>query len=96
MGLRKHLQNLEKEGTLLKVTKPVSKRLEAAGILKAVEPKPVLFENVKDSDYRIMGNLFCSKESIASYLGITTDNIIPTLSKAIEDRSPPEEVKTAP
>ncbi|MFX0169847.1 MAG: UbiD family decarboxylase [Candidatus Hodarchaeota archaeon] len=96
MGLREYLQKLEKEDILLKITKPVSKRLEAAGILKAVEPKPVLFENVKDSDYRIMGNLFCSKDSIASYLGITTDQIIPTLSKAIEDRSPPTEVKSAP
>lgn len=96
MGLREHLLKLEKEGSLLKITKPVSKSLEAAGILKAVEPKPVLFENVKDSDFRIMGNLFCSKDSVASYLGISTSEIIPTLSKAIEDRSMPEEVKVAP
>ncbi len=96
MGLRDHLQILEKQGSLLKITKPVSKRLEAAGILKKVEPQPVIFENVKDSEYRIMGNLFCSKESVASYLGITTKKIIPTLSQAIEDRSPPEEIKIAP
>lgn len=96
MGLRKHLQKLEKEGSLLKITKPVSKSLEAAGILKAVEPRPILFGNIKDSEYRIMGNLFCSKESIASYLGISIKDIIPTLSKAIEDRSLPKEVKTAP
>ena len=96
MGLRKHLSKLEKEGSLLKITKPVSKRLEAAGILKAVEPKPVLFENVSDSAYRIMGNLFCSKESVANYLGITTSEIIPTLSKAIEDRSVPEMIQDAP
>ncbi|MDO8122874.1 MAG: UbiD family decarboxylase [Candidatus Hermodarchaeota archaeon] len=96
MGLREHLKKLGKEGSLLKIAKPVSKRLEAAGILKTVEPKPVLFENVKDSEFRIMGNLFCSKDSIASYLGISTSEIIPTLSKAIEDRSAPEEVKVAP
>jgi UbiD family decarboxylase len=96
MGLREYLQKLEKEGTLLKIEKPVSKRLEAAGVLKAVEPKPVLFENVTDSKFRIMGNLFCSKESVASYLGISTKDIIPTLSIAIEDRSPPKEIKDAP
>ncbi|MFW9830624.1 MAG: UbiD family decarboxylase [Candidatus Thorarchaeota archaeon] len=96
MGLRKYLKKLEQTGSLLKVSKPVSKRFEAAGILKAVEPKPVLFENVKDSAYRIMGNLFCSKESIASYLGITTKEIIPILSKAIEDRSKPEVIEKAP
>jgi UbiD family decarboxylase len=51
---------------------------------------------VKESDFRIMGNLFCSKDSVASYLGISTNEIILTLSKAIEDRSVPEEVKVAP
>jgi UbiD family decarboxylase len=96
MDLRDHLTKLDKEGALLKITKPVSKRLEAGGILKAVEPRPVLFENVKDSDYRIMGNLFCSKESVANYLGISTSEIIPTLSKAIEERSLPEEIQNAP
>jgi len=96
MNLRRHLKKLDKEGTLLKITEPVSKRLEAGGILKAVEPRPVLFENIKDSDYRIMGNLFCSKESVASYLGINTNELIPTLSKAIEDRSVPEIIQKAP
>ncbi len=96
MGLREHLNKLDKTGSLLKITKPVSKRLEAGGVLKAIEPKPVLFENVKDSDYRIMGNLFCSKESVADYLGITTGDIIPTLNKAIEDRSTPEVIQDAP
>jgi 2,5-furandicarboxylate decarboxylase 1 len=96
MGLREYLNKLDKAGSLLKITQPVSKRLEAAGILKAVEPKSVLFENVTDSDYRIMGNLFCSKESVATYLGITTDEIIPTLSKAIEERSAPKRIKDAP
>ncbi|MFX1319019.1 MAG: UbiD family decarboxylase [Promethearchaeota archaeon] len=96
MNLRSHLKKLDKEGTLLKITEPVSKRLEAGGILKAVEPRPVLFENVKDSDYRIMGNLFCNKESVASYLGINTNELIPTLSKAIEDRSVPETIHNAP
>jgi len=62
MSLREHLNKLEKEGSLLQISKPVSKRLEAAGILKAVEPRPVLFENIKDSEYRIMGNLFCGKK----------------------------------
>lgn len=96
MGLREYLQKLDQDGSLLKISKPVSKKLEAGGILKAVEPQPVLFENVSDSDYRIMGNLFCNKESVAAYLGITTDEMIPTLSKAIEDRAVPEQIQNAP
>jgi UbiD family decarboxylase len=96
MGLRDYLKKLDKDGTLLKITKPVSKNLEAAGILKAVEPRPVLFENVKEVDFRIIGNIFCTKENIASYLGISTPKIIPELTRAIDKRSKPEEIKSAP
>lgn len=96
MGLREHLKKLEKEGSLLKIRKPVSKNLEAAGILKAIEPQPALFENIKESPFRIMGNLFCNKESVASYLDIKVSELIPTLTKAIEDRVVPEKIKTAP
>ncbi len=96
MGLREYLEKLEKEGKLLKIKKPVSRKLEAAGILKAAEPKPVLFEQIKESPYRIVGNICCSKDSIASYLGIATKDLIPELSRAIKDRSPPKEVKSAP
>jgi len=95
MGFREYIQRLEQEGTLLKIRKPVSKNLEAAGILKAAEPRPVLIERVKETPYRIAGNLFCGKERIASYLGIETRDLIPTLSRAIEKRSRPEEVEEA-
>jgi UbiD family decarboxylase len=96
MGLRDYLSRLDKSGRLLKVKKPVSKRLEAAAILKAVEPRPVLFEHVKESPLRIMGNIFCSKDDIAAYLNVATRDLIPTLTRAIEHHSPPQEVKTAP
>lgn len=96
MGLRDYLSRLEKDGRLLKSKKPVSKRLEAAAILKALEPRPVLFETVKESPHRIVGNIFCSKDDIAAYLNISTRDMIPTLTRAIERRSLPKEVKTAP
>jgi 2,5-furandicarboxylate decarboxylase 1 len=96
MGLREYLSRLEKTGKLLKIKKPVSKRLEAAGLLKAVEPRPVMFETIKESPYRMVGNIFCTKDDIASYLNISAREMIPTLSRAIEHRSPPNEVKTAP
>ncbi|MCK5303264.1 MAG: UbiD family decarboxylase, partial [Candidatus Thorarchaeota archaeon] len=70
--------------------------LEIAGVLKALEPTPALFENVKESEFRVAGNLFCTKEQIGDYFGIKTEDIIPTLTKAIENRSPPEATKDAP
>lgn len=78
------------------VTEPISKTYEIAGVLKKLEPTPALFENVKESDFRVIGNLFCTKASFAHYLGITVSEILPALAKAIDNRSPCEVVSTAP
>lgn len=78
------------------VTEPISKTYEIAGVLKKLEPTPALFENVKESDFRVIGNLFCTKASFAVYLGITVSEILPALAKAIDNRSPCEVVSTAP
>lgn len=96
MGFREHLARLDDEGKLLRVKKEVSRRLEAAGILKAVEPRPVLFEKVRESGFRVAGNMFCTKDAIASYFGIQASEIIPFLTKAIDHRKEPEVVDSGP
>ena len=87
---------MENEGKLLRIKKAFSRRLEAAGILKAVEPRPVLFEEIKESEFRVAGNLFCTKDDIASYFGIQARQLIPFLTKAIDERKKPEVVNSAP
>lgn len=96
MSLRSYLQRLEARGQLLHVSTPISKAYEVAGVLKQIEPRPVLFENVLESPFRVAGNLFCSKASFADYFGIPVSQIIPTLSSAIDQRSAPEMVSSAP
>ncbi len=96
MGLREHVKNIEDRGILRKVEVEVSKKLEISGILKEIEPTPVLFNKVKESKFRVIGNLFCTKESISSYFGVTPADLIPMLSKAIKAPSEPEVVSSAP
>ncbi|MFW9850058.1 MAG: UbiD family decarboxylase [Candidatus Thorarchaeota archaeon] len=96
MILEDYIGILEQKGKLTTVKKEISTKYEIAGFLKTVEPKPVLFENVKESEFRVAGNLFCTKGQIADYFGITPEEIIPTLAKAIENRSPPEIIENAP
>ncbi len=88
MTLRSYLQQLTNSGEMLTIKDSVSKTYEMAGILKKLEPRPVLFENVKDSRFRVMGNLLCSKAAFASYLSLEVKDIIPSLAQAIEERSP--------
>ncbi|WP_455363961.1 UbiD family decarboxylase [[Eubacterium] cellulosolvens] len=96
MGFREHLEKLEKDNQIIKVEKEISKRLEISGFLKAVEPQPVIFTKVKDSNFRVAGNLFCTKESIASYFNISPSDLIPTMIKAIEEKKKPEIIEKAP
>ena len=96
MNLRDHLQQIQEQRKLLQINKPVSKHLQTAGILKVSEPKVVMFQNIIESDYPAMGNLFCTKASFADYLGITQQDIIPTLTRAIDEHKPPQAVSSAP
>ncbi len=96
MSLREFLTKLEQDDNLIRITKPISKSFEVAGVLKELEPTPVIFENVKDSEFPVFGNLLGSKTAFADYLGIEVSEIIPTLTNAIENRSPCEIVSIAP
>ncbi|MFX1426104.1 MAG: UbiD family decarboxylase [Promethearchaeota archaeon] len=96
MGFREYIEGINKKGILRNVDIEVSKKLEISGILKEIEPTPVIFNNVKESEFRVVGNVFCTKNVIASYFGVTTADLIPMLSKAIEQRSEPEIVSKAP
>lgn len=89
MSLRDYVQILEQSGRLVIVREPVSKTYEIAGVLKKLEPRPVLFESVKESRFRIIGNLFCGKGPFADYLGIEPSRIIRALSAAIASASRP-------
>ena len=90
MILENYIKALQEQGKITTVKREISKHLEVAGVLKALEPKPVLFESIKESEFRVAGNLFCNKKQIADYFGIQTEEIIPTLTRAIENRNPPE------
>ena len=96
MILEDYIKKLQQEGKMTTISKSISKNLEIAGVLKSLEPQSVLFENVKESEFRVTGNLFCNKKQVADYFGITPERIIPTLAKAIEERSKPETTDKAP
>ena len=78
MILENYIRSLQEQGKIRTVKGEISKHLEIAGVLKSLEPTPVLFENVKESEFRVAGNLFCNKTQISDYFGIRAEEIIPT------------------
>jgi 2,5-furandicarboxylate decarboxylase 1 len=95
MTFRNYIEKLDNEKILRKVDVEVSKRLEISGILKEMEPTPVIFNKVKESRFQVVGNVFCTKESIASYFGVYPADLIQLLNKAITERSEPELITNA-
>lgn len=96
MSLRDYIQRLEMRQQILHGNAPISKTYEIAGVLKQIEPRPIIFDHVKESSFRVIGNLFSSKAAFADYFNIPVNEIIPTLSSAIDRRSAPEEITRAP
>ena len=82
MTLRNYLHQLEQQHKLLRIREPISKTLEIAGVLKQIEPQPALFEQVRESDFRVTGNLFCSKAAFADYFGLPVAEVDERLSSA--------------
>ncbi len=96
MSLRETLRQLEARSNLTRIKRPISKTYQIAGVLKKLEPAPVLCEQVSESQFSVAGNLYCTKADIAAAFGIGVAEIIPYLTRAIENRSPCEVVTQAP
>jgi len=66
MSFRSHLEGLK---DLKTVKKPVSKKLEASAVINELNDKPVLFEKISESEFKVAANIFPTKQAIADYLG---------------------------
>jgi len=93
LGFRSFLEQLDKNGELTKIKKEVSTEYEMAGIIDALDEKPVFFEKVKESSIPVVGGLVSSKELIARALNIKKEQILHKLSNAIEDPVHPDVVE---
>ncbi|NYZ78047.1 UbiD family decarboxylase [Candidatus Micrarchaeota archaeon] len=96
MSFRSFIEKLDSEGKLVRVKKKVSPHLEAAGVLKELDGKPVLFENVEGSEFQVAGNIFSTKELAADYFNCKQSDLIKKLLRALERPSKPETVERAP
>ena len=96
---RDFIATIRKEGKMAELAKPASLKLELAGVMAAFDGTPVYTERVAElPGARVAGNVFCTRELICDYLGITREQIIPKIMSAINNPSEPEVIgaKDAP
>ena len=88
MRFRDLLSRLEADGSLVRVSRPVSPRYEVPALLRQHERTPVLFEKVVGSDLPVAGNLLSSMDLLCGGLGIRREDWVTRLSSAIEHPGP--------
>jgi 2,5-furandicarboxylate decarboxylase 1 len=84
LSFRNFIEQLQKNGELTRIIKPISTEYEIASVIEAVGEKPIFFEKVNESIYPVVGGLVSSKDLIARAIGTTKDQLLHILSKAIE------------
>ena len=93
MSFRSFLDKLQSDGALAVVKKPVSQNMEAANVINAFGEKPVIFEKIKESEFRVAGNVFATKAMVADYLGCSVAELIPRMANAINNPTKPTVVE---
>jgi len=74
--LRNYISQIKKSKELKTVKTKVSTKYEIAGITAKVDGSDaVLFENIKESDFRLASNLVGTRKRFALAVGATEDNI---------------------
>jgi len=94
--LRNYLALIKKKGELKTIRKKVSTKYEIAGITAKVDGSyAVLFENVKESNFRLVTNLVGTRKRFAYAVGANESNIHEKIFSAIKGTKKPKTVSSA-
>jgi 2,5-furandicarboxylate decarboxylase 1 len=96
MGLRQFLTGAKEAGHLITISKEVDPYLEMARVINALDGRPVLFERVKGSDYRVVSGVCSRREYFALDLGVQPEHLLFELAEAYANPVSPEVIETAP
>ena len=91
--LRSYLSQVKKIGELKTVKTKVSTKYEIAGVTAKVDgSNAVLFENIKESDFRLVSNLVGTRKRFGIAVDSTESNIHQTVISAIKKAKKPKVV----
>ena len=96
MGLRPFLEKAHQHGYLVIIDREVDPHLEMARIINALGGRPVLFTNVRGSDYRVVAGVCSARKYFALALDIEEAQLLPILIEALTNPVEPEVVASAP
>jgi 4-hydroxy-3-polyprenylbenzoate decarboxylase len=96
-SIRTFLSGLEQTGELVRIDKTVEARFELSAFLSLADSGPaLLFEHVAGSELKVVGNLFNSRQRIATAIGCPVSGISAALHAAIANPVKPRRVAPGP
>jgi len=90
MELQEMLNKLRSTNQLIQIQKPVSTIYEISTIIKMLQGKPVIFENVCGHRMPVISNICATRDLVCLGLGTTKQQLLATLIQAIEHPKEPE------
>ena len=96
MSLRSFIEKARQHDYLVVIDKEIDPHLEMARIINALDGRPVLFTNVRGSDYRVVAGVCSARKYFALALDIEEAQLLPTLIEALTNPVEPEVVASAP
>lgn len=93
MNFRDFVSFLDKKELLIKIKRPVDVKYEISTLMKMLDGKPLIFENVKGFSMPVVANICSSRELIAMGLGIRPNEIIEKLTGAVDNPKEPKLVE---
>jgi UbiD family decarboxylase len=93
---RDFVEKLIREKRVAEARGPVSKHLDLAGLMHALDGCPVYVPEVEGSEFRAVGNVFSTRQLVCEYLGIKKEELVPRLMHALEHPKKPQPLKNGP
>ena len=84
MDLAKSVKVLDAKGMLTRISKPVDSKYEVSTLMKMLDGRVLLFDNVKGSTMPVIANICSTRDLVATGLGIRRDELIAKLTDAID------------
>jgi len=92
--LRNYLSLVTKNGELKTITKPVSTKYEIAGLTAKLDGSDaILFENIKESEFRMVSNLVGTRKRFSLAIGSSEMQIHDKMIKSIKTAKKPQIIK---
>ena len=83
------MQAADSAGALMQIDKPVDPYLEMATVIAALDGRPVLFNQVTGSEFRVLSGQCSDRRYFAMALGCEVDELIFRMADAFQSPQPP-------